>query len=187
MNDKIQFREDEVYILGRKFVPLINGEKIRRRIVELSKCIENDYRDKIPLFLIVLRGAIFFGVELIKNISIPVNLETIRAKSYGQEMQSSGKVDFELPNCNFEGKDIIVIEDIIDTGLTINEIITALRRKNPNSIEIACLLLKPESLKTDVNVKYLGFEIPSKFVVGYGLDFAEFGRNLQDIFVLSEE
>ncbi|MCX7909028.1 MAG: hypoxanthine phosphoribosyltransferase [Ignavibacteria bacterium] len=184
MDNSVAFKRDNLTILGKKFVPFIRSKEITKRIKFIAKEIRNDYKGKIPVFVVILKGAIFFAAELLKNINIPLRVETLKAKSYGNSMQSSGKVDLFVTGEDFAGKDLIIVEDIIDTGLTISTIIDKLSSYKPNSLEIATLLMKPKNLRCDLRVKYCGFEIPEKFVIGYGLDFAEFGRNLKDIYIL---
>ncbi len=168
------------------FVPYLKKSQIEKRIKELSKEISNDYKGRVPVFLIVLKGSVFFATKLLQNITVPLKIETLRASSYRNEMVTSGKVELLLSNTNFENQDLIVIEDIIDTGTTMKSIINSLKEFKPNSIEIASLLIKPKNLKEDIKIKYIGFAIPPDFVIGYGLDYAEFGRNLQNIYILKE-
>jgi hypoxanthine phosphoribosyltransferase len=180
------FEKELVNIDGKVFVPYLSNNVIRKRIRELASEIERDYKGKNPVFLVVLKGAIFFASELMQNISQPIFVEILKAESYGNRLESSGKVNLFLTNRNFGGKDIVVVEDIIDTGLTIKTIMDELARFEPSSVELAVLLLKKEKLKFDLSIKYCGFEIPDKFVIGFGLDFAEYGRNLKDIYILKE-
>ncbi len=180
------YEDNLVTIDGKEFVPYISYQEISSRIKDLAKEIQLDYRGKTPVFLVVLKGAIFFASELMQDIKMPVHLEILKAESYGNRLESSGKVKLFLTNHNFEGRDIIVVEDIIDTGLTIKTVLEELEKYNPKTIQLAVLLLKKEKLKFNLNIKYCGFEIPSKFVIGFGLDFAEFGRNLKDIFILKD-
>ncbi len=185
MNDSVIFKSDALFIYGKKFVPYIRNDVIKKRIREISKTIKKDFNGKIPVLIIVLKGAIFFASELMKNLNIPLFVETLRARSYGNQMQSSGKIELFMTCEELTGRDLIVVEDIIDTGLTISTVLDELKRFKPNSISIATLLLKPMNLKHDLEIKYFGFEIPDKFVIGFGLDYAEFGRNLKDIYILA--
>lgn len=180
------FEDNLITIGGKEFVPYITHQQISSRIQELAQKIQLDYQSTTPVFLVVLKGAIFFASELMQNIKMPVHLEILKAESYGNRLESSGKVKLFLTNHDFENKDIIIVEDIIDTGLTIKTVLEELKKYKPKTIELAVLLLKKEKLQFNLNVKYCGFEIPSKFVIGFGLDYAEFGRNLKDIFILKE-
>lgn len=186
MENSVVFGKKFIFIHGRKFVPYINYRDISKRAKEIANEIENDYRGKVPVFVVVLKGGIFFATEIMKNLSMPLQLETLKAKSYGNEMHTSGKVQLFLTCDDLQKKDLIVVEDIIDTGLTMATVLEELKKMEPRSIEVATLLLKPASLLCDLPVRYCGFEIPSKFVIGFGLDYAEFGRNLKDIYILEE-
>ncbi|MGQ9818374.1 MAG: hypoxanthine phosphoribosyltransferase [Candidatus Kapaibacteriales bacterium] len=183
----VKYNKQRITIDGRTFKHLISKKEIDRRINELAKQIKQDYQGLEPVFLIVLNGAIFFAVDLLKKLDIPLRIDTIIAKSYGNSIKSSGKVELSLKANFIKGKDIIIIEDIVDTGLTISTIVNEVYKYEPKSLEIASLLLKPENLKCEINIKYCGFEIPKDFVVGYGLDFAEFGRNLKSLYILEKE
>lgn len=167
---------------GKKFRILIPEEKIQQTVAELAARITNDYRDKHPIFLIILKGSIFFAADLLRKIDFNTEIEVISAKSYGQAMSSNGNVNLALPKLNIEGKDVLIIEDIVDTGYTIQSLIRALNEYRPNSIETVAFLSKTEERKVELDVKYIGIEIPSEFAIGYGLDFAEFGRNLPAIY-----
>lgn len=186
MIENVDFKRNQITILGKRFVPFIKYRQIRKRTKEIAEQIKNDYSGRIPVFVVILKGAVFFATELIKNVEMPLRVETLKAKSYGTEMQSSGRVELFLTCEDLAGKDLIIVEDIIDTGLTMATILQELEKFEPKSIEIATLLMKPKNLKVDLKVKYCGFEIPEDFVIGFGLDFAEFGRNLKDIFILSQ-
>jgi hypoxanthine phosphoribosyltransferase len=153
----------------------------------MAQEINRDYENKKPVFLVVLKGSVFFGADLLRQVNLECTMETIRAKSYGKAMQSSGNVDLFIENLELEGKDLIIIEDIVDSGLTIKALIEKIKEVNPASVEIASFLFKPDSLQVDLKVKYIGIKIPSDFVLGYGLDYAELGRNLQDIYVHKEQ
>lgn len=186
MVEETFFKKNLITILGKKFVPLIKYRDIHKRVKEISEQIKKDYSKTFPVFVVVLKGAIFFASELLKNIDIPIRVETLKAKSYGTGMQSSGKVELFLTCEEFAGMDLIVVEDIIDTGLTITTILKELEKFQPKSIEVATLLLKPKNLMVNLKVKYCGFEIPEHFVIGFGLDYAEYGRNLKDIYILQQ-
>jgi hypoxanthine phosphoribosyltransferase len=184
MDNAVEFKKEFLVINGKRFVPYIHYEEIRSRCEELAQQIESDYSGRYPVFVVVLKGAIFFAAELIKNIFLPLRIETLKARSYRDKMESSGKVELFLTCDDLTDKDLIIVEDIIDTGLTMSTIIEELRKYNPKSIELAACFLKPKNLKCDLKIKYCGFEIPEKFVIGFGLDYAEFGRNLKDVYIL---
>lgn len=157
-------------------------EEIIARIVMLAEQIEQDYAGKNPLFLAVLNGSFMFTADLMKRINIPCEISFIRMSSY-QDMQSTGNVREVLGLTeNIEGRDVVIIEDIVDTGHTVNALLQQLREKRPASIEITTLLMKPECLQHQLEVKYVAKSIPNDFVVGYGLDYNGLGRNLRDIY-----
>jgi hypoxanthine phosphoribosyltransferase len=181
------YKRNSVQINGKKFVPFLDKSTIKKRIKELSLQIYRDYESKLPVFIVVLKGAIFFASELIQQVKVPSRIEILRARSYGNRLESSGNVELLFSNKDFRDENVIIVEDIIDTGLTMQYILEAVSESYPKSIEIATLLLKPQNLKYNLNIKYCGFEIPSQFVIGYGLDYAEFGRNLDSIYILEKQ
>ena len=164
---------------------LIPAEKIQNRIRELGAEIARDYSDRNPLLIGVLKGAFLFLSDLMRAADIPLNVEFMAISSYGAEMRSSGEVrilkDLDVA---IEGRDILVVEDIVDTGLTLSYLLANLKSRGPASVKLAALLDKYERREKEVTIDYLGFKIPDKFVVGYGLDFAERYRNLPFIAVL---
>src|SRR5690554_5183710 len=169
------------------FVPFITEDQIQQRVKELGKQISEDYKGKTPVFIGVLNGAFIFLSDLIKHISIDCEIDFFKLSSYGDEKISSGKVTMlkEL-NCDVNGRDIIIVEDIVDTGLSIKFIEDLISHHTPSSMKVVSLLMKPNSLRYNVKIDYIGFDIPSKFVIGYGLDHAQRYRNLSSIYVLSD-
>lgn len=159
---------------------LIDEEKLNKRVNEIAAQIENEYKGKEIIFICILKGSVFFTVDLAKRINGDVKLEFIRVSSYNEGTESSGEIKMKLDlKDSIQGKDVIVIEDIIDTGRTLSYLIKYLKMKKPNSLKLCALLDKPERrIKKDVKVDYTGFQIPDEFVVGYGLDVAEKYRNL---------
>lgn len=178
---------DKLIINGDTFVPLLSEEQIQKRVKELGEEISIDYKGKIPVFIGVLNGAFIFMSDLIKNVDLECEIDFFKLSSYGDSKISSGKVKLlkEL-NCDVNGRDIIIVEDIVDTGLSIKYIEELFDIHTPNSMKVVSLLVKPESLKYDVKIDYIGFKIPSQFVIGYGLDYQQKYRNLSSIYVLSE-
>lgn len=165
---------------------LISAEQIRTRVAELAAQIDRDIPAG-PVYLIaVLKGSCFFLADLARAMKTPARIEFMGASSYGQSGASSGEVkltrDLDAP---IEGRDVILIEDIIDTGVTLTYLLKLLAQRKPRSLRVAVLLDKPGRRQVPVTVDYIGFEIPDKFVVGYGLDYGEDHRNLPDISVLS--
>jgi len=164
---------------------LIPTEKIQNRIRELGAEIARDYAGRNPLLISVLKGACLFLSDLMRAVDIPLNVEFIAISSYGAEMRTSGEVrilkDLDVA---IEGRHILVVEDIVDTGLTLSYLLANLKSRGAESVKLAALLDKYERREKEVEIDYLGFKIPDKFVVGYGLDFAEQYRNLPFIGVL---
>ncbi|MGI6575775.1 MAG: hypoxanthine phosphoribosyltransferase [bacterium] len=169
-------------------VILIGQEELQQRVQELAQQISRDYSGKEPHVICVLKGAVFFVADLTRSLSVPVSLDFMAVSSYGSSTETSGIVrilkDLEE---SIEGRDILIVEDIIDSGLTLHYMWKNLLARNPASIQICTLLDKPSRRRVDVPVKYCGFSIPDKFVVGYGLDYGERYRNLPYIGVLKEE
>jgi hypoxanthine phosphoribosyltransferase len=166
---------------------LLTREQIEKRIKEIASEITRDYEEKDIFLIGILKGCFVFLSDLVKNIKLDTNIDFMMVSSY-EGKQSSGIVrillDLRQP---IEGKDVIVVEDIVDTGLTINYLLKTLKTRKPKSIEVCTLLNKPSCRKVNVTLKYVGFDIPNKFVVGYGLDYNEYYRNLPYIGVLKDE
>jgi hypoxanthine phosphoribosyltransferase len=167
---------------------VISRERIRRRVGELGKRISLDYSGKEPVFVGILNGAVFFFADLIRKIEIPLKIDFIRAASYGSGTSSSGSIrftkDLEIP---IQGQPVIVVEDIVDTGLTMKKIVEILSSRGPESVKTCVLIDKRERRENDVAIDYCGFRIEQGFLIGYGLDYNEQYRYLPDIFSLSEE
>lgn len=161
---------------------LIEEEKLFARIKELAEQVNRDYAGKELVFLCILKGSVYFACELSRHVTVPVQLEFIRVSSYGDGMVSSGKVkidrgmDFEIT-----GKHVMVVEDIVDTGRTLSRLLKELGKEKPASLRLCALLNKPECRVTEVPVDYVGFEVPDRFIVGFGLDYAQKYRNLSFI------
>lgn len=164
---------------------LLSQEQIQRRIKELGAEITRDYAGRNPLLVGVLKGACFFLSDLLRSIDTRLSIEFMAISSYGSSTRTSGEVrimkDLDVP---IEGRDILVVEDIVDTGLTLSYLLANLKSRGAASVKLAALLDKYERRERDVEIDYLGFKIPDHFVVGYGLDFAERYRNLPFIAVL---
>lgn len=167
---------------------LIDEDQLQRRVTELGAAIAADYAGRDLLVLFVLKGALLFVSDLVRAIDLPLRLDFMVVSSYGAGVASSGSVRIVTDmRTDARNHDILIVEDIIDTGLTLTEIIGHLAVRQPASIEICTLLSKPARRQVDLTVRYVGFEIPDAFVVGYGLDFAERYRNLPYIGVLKSE
>jgi hypoxanthine phosphoribosyltransferase len=178
----------ERLVIGKEvFQPLLREDEIQKRIKEIGNQITSDFIGKTPIFIGVLNGAFLFLADLIRNVNADCEIDFLKLSSYGDEKISSGKVKtLKELNCNVSGRDVIIVEDIVDSGLSIKFIEELIFPLNPASLKVATLLVKPNSLRYNVKIDYIGFEIPSKFVIGYGLDNAQKYRNLRSIYVLSE-
>lgn len=171
--------------MSEKISVLISEQDVDARIKEIAELISHEYEGKTITLICILKGSVFFTCELAKRVSIPVRLDFMSVSSYGSGTESSGRVRIvkDLDD-SVEGKDIIVVEDIIDSGRTLNNLLSLLSARKPNSIKLCTLLDKPDRRVVPVNVDYTGFEIPDKFVVGYGLDYDQKYRNLPYIGVV---
>ncbi len=166
---------------------LLGSEEIQQRISQLARDIRRDHPDGVHL-VCVLKGAFMFLADLTRALEGDSTLDFIAVSSYGSSTKSSGQVQFLKDlDASIEGRDVIIVEDIVDTGLTLNYLQDILRARAPRSLKTACLLSKPSRRKINVKVDYIGFEIPDKFVVGYGLDYGEKYRNLPYIAVVEGE
>lgn len=158
---------------------LISQEEIQKRVAEMGWAISRDYTGRNPLLVGVLKGVLFFMADLLRAITIPVEMDFIAVSSYSQESREQGFVrlvkDLEIP---LAGRNVLFVEDVIDTGLTLNYILRNLRSRQPASLEVCVLFDKPERRLIDIPLKYKGFDLPNQFVVGYGLDHREKYRNL---------
>jgi len=173
-------------IHDKHFEPFISQDDIQQAVTTMAASITNDYGGSDLVCLVVLKGSFIFAADLVRSVQLPCRVEFLSAKSYGSSITSSGDVVIELPNLDIAGKHVLLIEDIVDTGLTISALQSALWKFHPASLEVAALISKPAMRKVNLTVKYQGMEIPPFFIVGYGLDYAEFGRNLPDIWALAE-
>ena len=172
--------------MGYTIKEMISQEKLEGRIKELGAQISKDYEGKSVHLICILKGSAFFACELAKYITVPVTMDFMQCSSYGADTQSSGVVKLAKDlDETITGKNVIVIEDIIDTGRTLSHLVTLLKHRDPESLVLCTLLDKPERrVVDDVNVDYVGFQIPDEFVVGYGLDYAQNHRNLPYIGVV---
>ena len=167
---------------------LIDKEALSARIAELGAEISTDYAGRDLLLIGVLKGAVFFMADLMRKLTIPCEVDFMAISSYGASTDSSGVVrilkDLDI---NIEGRDVLVVEDIIDSGLTLSYLMRNLESREPATLEVCALLTKPDRREMEVPVRYVGFEIPNRFVIGYGLDFGERYRNLPYVAVLSDD
>ena len=166
---------------------LVEADDLRERVKELGEQISADYADRDLLLVGVLKGAVFFLSDLMRHLEVPCEVDFMAVASYGSSTDSSGVVrilkDLDIP---IEGREVLIVEDIVDSGLTLSYLLRTLRARNPKSLEVCALLTKPERRKVDLPIRYVGFEIPNRFAIGYGLDHAEKFRNLPYVAVLAD-
>ena len=175
---------NEIIVKDKKFSVSISENEIKKTVKNLAERINADYKDKEIFFLGVLNGVFMFASDLMKNIKVPCTIQFVKVASY-QGTTSTGVIKELIGlNADIEGKEVVIIEDIVDTGFTMKSILSQLRQKNPASIRIASLNFKPESFKGGFDVDYIGFNIPNDFIVGYGLDYDGYGRNLPEIYTI---
>lgn len=173
-----------IEIKDKTFVPFLEQDKIQERVIELGKEISKDYAGKQPVILGILNGAFMFLSDLAKQITISSELSFIKISSYAGD-SSTGKVSQMIGlETNLTNRHVIVVEDIVDTGLSMKHLAELIKEKNPASLAVATLLHKPEAIKHPIKLDYVGFNISNKFVVGYGLDYDGLGRNLPEIYQL---
>lgn len=164
---------------------LITEEELDKRVRELAEEISRDYEGKDLLLICILKGAVVFFSDLVKRITVPLKFDFMSISSYGDARKTSGIVRIAKDvDTSITGRDVLIVEDIMDSGLTLNHLTKVLSARNPASMKIVCLLDKPERRECDITPDYRGFEIPNEFVVGYGLDYASYYRNLPFVGVL---
>jgi hypoxanthine phosphoribosyltransferase len=164
---------------------LVSAKELQQRVAELGRLISRDYAGRQLLLVGVLKGAVFFLSDLMRYIEVPVEVDFMAVASYGSATDSSGVVRILKDlDAAIEGRDVLIVEDIVDSGLTLQYLLRNLGSRNPRTLEVCALLTKPERRKVDLPTRYVGFEIPNRFVVGYGLDYDERHRNLPFVAVL---
>ena len=172
---------------GEVFLPYISKKQIDKRLGELGDALNKDFKDKNPIFIGVLNGAFIFISDLLRYIKVPCEMDFLKLSSYGDEKVSSGEVtEKKAIDAAIEGRHVILVEDIVDTGLSMTYLVKKMMKKQPASVSIITLLHKKEATKHDLQLDYTGFIIPNKFVLGYGMDYAQQGRNLPQIYILEE-
>ncbi len=181
------YKPQMVQCNGETFSIYLTQEEIQKRVAELGEELSKKYAGQNPIFIGVLNGAYIFLSDLMRTVEIPCEVDFLKLSSYGDEKVSSGEVtDLKDIDADIEGRNVILVEDIVDTGLSMDYLVKKLQKKNPESIATVTLLHKTEATHHDVQLDYVGFEIPTLFVLGYGLDYAQEGRNLAQIYILDE-
>jgi hypoxanthine phosphoribosyltransferase len=176
---------NEIVVNSDRFGLFISEEQIQARVKELAAQLNRDYDGKVPIFIGVLNGAFIFFSDLIREITVDCEVDFFKLSSYGDAKISSGDVKLLKDlNCEVKGRDIVVVEDVVDSGLSIGFIKKLMTRENPSSFKVVTLLLKKDVAQVDFPIDYVGFEIPPDFVIGYGLDYAQKVRNLRAIYKL---
>ncbi len=179
--------EKTLQVKDKKFAVSIPAERIQAEVKRVAAEINRDYAGKEPVFLAVLNGSFIFAADLMREINLPSEISFVRLASY-QGVSTTGEIrEIMGLNIDITGRPVIVVEDIVDTGLTMVHMLDTLRKQNPSSIDICTLLLKPGKLQAELDIRYCCMEIPNDFIVGYGLDYDGYGRNTKDIYTLVSE
>ena len=174
-----------ITVNGDRFVEMISERRIKAKVRQLARTISRDYRNTVPVFIGVLNGSFIFFADLIREVTIDCEVDFLKLSSYGDAKITSGNVRLLKDlNCQVEGRDIIMVEDIVDTGLSVEYIRHLIEPQNPKTLKVVTLLYKTESVKPGTKVDYVGFSIPKDFVIGYGLDYAQRERNLKAVYRL---
>lgn len=173
-----------IRVKDKTFTPFIKEGDLRDRVGLLGRQITRDYQGTFPLMIGVMNGAFMFLSDLCRHIDLDLEIIFIKLSSY-ESTSSTGEIKTHLGiDADLTGREVIIVEDIVDTGLTMSHILTSVKEKGAKSVEVASLLVKPDAVTKDISIKYTGFEIPNKFVIGYGLDYDGYGRNLKEIYQL---
>lgn len=177
---------DEIKIKDKVFTPSISAEEISKQVKRVADELNRDMEGKNPIFLGVLNGSFIFAADLYREVTVPSEITFVKMASY-EGTTTTGKVK-ELLGLSVDVTDrtVVIVEDIVDTGLTMQQMIATLKKHNPKDIQICSLLVKPEKLKVDLDIKYVAFNIPNDFILGYGLDYDGYGRNLKQIYTVVE-
>jgi hypoxanthine phosphoribosyltransferase len=182
------YTPDTVQCNGNTFKAYLSQNKIQKRVAELGEQITRDYEGKRPIFIGVLNGAYIFLSDLMRYVRMPCEVDFLKLSSYGDEKVSSGQVtSLKKIDAEIKGRHVVLVEDIVDTGLSMKYLLAQLGHRKPESLKTVTLLHKTEATHHDVQLDYVGFEIPNLFVLGYGLDYAQEGRNLAQIYILDED
>lgn len=174
-----------IVLKDKSFVPYITAETISEQVKVVAQKINSDLANETPLFLVVLNGSFMFAADLLKEVTIPCEISFIKLASYHGTTSSGVVTEMIGLTEDVKGRTVVIVEDIVDTGVTLEKLVNLLTKKEVKQIKIASFLLKPDAYKKDITVDYVGIKIPNDFVVGYGLDYDGLGRNMKEIFVLN--
>ncbi len=178
----------KISVNGDDFVVMFSERRIKERIKKLAAKLSKDYKDTIPVFIGVLNGSFIFFADLVREVTIDCEIDFLKLSSYGDAKISSGNVKLLKDlNCQVEGRDIVIVEDVIDSGLSMEYIRDLIMQQNPKSFRVVTLLYKKDAVKTLMKIDYIGFSIPKDFVIGYGLDYAQRMRHLKSIYRLKQK
>jgi hypoxanthine phosphoribosyltransferase len=184
----LQLDDATVTYRGDRFRRYLHADTIQSRVAEMGERIAQDYADTTPILVSDLNGAFMYTADLMRAIDTDCEIDFIKLSSYGAAKVSSGEVhELKSVDADLEGRDVLIVEDIVDTGLSMDFMKNRLREYNPASLRVATLLHKPTATEHDLTLDYVGFQIPDLFVIGYGLDYGQLARNLSDIYILDEE
>lgn len=173
-----------IQVLDKEFIPSVPANEILEKVKKVAQQINADYMGETPLFLVVLNGAFVFAADLMREICLPAEVSFVKLASY-EGTSSTGTVREVIGlNIDITGRPVIIVEDIVESGITMAHMIETLKKQNPKSIDICTLLLKPEKLEVKLDIRYVAMEIPNDFILGYGLDYNGLGRGLKDIYTL---
>ena len=180
--------ESVVTVQGERFRRYLSAERIQERVAEMGRTITRDYVDTTPILVSVLNGAFMYTADLMRAIDTDCEIDFIKLSSYGDAKVSSGEVhELKSVDADLEARDVLIVEDIVDTGLSMEFMKGRLAEHDPASLRVATLLHKPTATQPDLRLDYVGFRIPDLFVIGYGLDYGQLARNLSDIYILDED
>lgn len=176
-----------VTLKDKTFVPYISSDKISGSVYQMAQKINSDLVNDMPLFLVVLNGSFMFAADLLKEVKIPCEISFIKLASYHGTSSTGTVTEMIGLTEEIKGRTVVIIEDIVDTGITLDKLVSLLNKKEVRQIKVATFLLKPDAYKKDIKIDYVGIEIPNDFVVGYGLDYDGLGRNMKEVFVLESK
>ena len=176
-----------VTLKDKTFVPYITADKISSSVKQMAQKINADLVNDMPLFLVVLNGSFMFAADLLKEVMIPCEISFIKLASYHGTSSTGTVTEMIGLTEEIKGRTVVIVEDIVDTGITLDKLVTLLIKKEVKQIKVATFLLKPDAYKKNIELDYIGIEIPNDFVVGYGLDYDGLGRNMKEVFVLESK